>query len=251
MRIVRFVEKGGEGRYGVIEGDDVYAVEGEVFGDLNRGERVGALSELRLLAPCQPTKVVAVGLNYAAHAAESQKEVPAEPILFLKPPSAVIGPGEKIVYPAISQWVDHEAELVAVVGRRARNVAAGEALDYLLGYTCGNDVSARDLQRRDGQWARGKGFDTFCPLGPWIVTDLEPGDLAIACRVNGQVRQESRTSHMVFSVAELVAHVTQVMTLEPGDVILTGTPAGIGPLQRGDRVEVEIEGVGVLENRVV
>jgi len=251
MRIVRFVEKGGEGRYGVIEGDDVYAVEGEVFGDLNRGERVGALSELRLLAPCQPTKVVAVGLNYAAHAAESQKEVPAEPILFLKPPSAVIGPGEKIVYPAISQWVDHEAELVAVVGRRARNVAAGEALDYLLGYTCGNDVSARDLQRRDGQWARGKGFDTFCPLGPWIVTDLEPGDLSIACRVNGQVRQESRTSHMVFSVAELVAHVTQVMTLEPGDVILTGTPAGIGPLQRGDRVEVEIEGVGVLENRVV
>jgi len=250
MRIVRFVE-GGEGRYGLVEGDDVYAVEGEVFGDLKRGKRVGSLSELRLLAPCQPTKVVAVGLNYAAHAAESQKEVPAEPILFLKPPSAVIGPGENIVYPSISQWVDHEAELAAVVGRRARNVAAEEALDYLLGYTCGNDVSARDLQRRDGQWARGKGFDTFCPLGPWIVTDLEPGDLAIACRVNGQVRQDSRTSYMVFSVAELVAHVTQVMTLEPGDVILTGTPAGIGPLQRGDQVEVEIEGVGVLENRVV
>ena len=250
MRIVRFVE-GGEGRYGLVEGDDVYAVEGEVFGDLKRGKRVGSLSELRLLAPCQPTKVAAVGLNYAAHAAESQKEVPAEPILFLKPPSAVIGPGENIVYPSISQWVDHEAELAAVVGRRARNVAAEEALDYLLGYTCGNDVSARDLQRRDGQWARGKGFDTFCPLGPWIVTDLEPGDLAIACRVNGPVRQDSRTSYMVFSVAELVAHVTQVMTLEPGDVILTGTPAGIGPLQRGDQVEVEIEGVGVLENRVV
>ena len=250
MRIVRFVE-GGEGRYGLVEGDDVYAVEGEVFGDLKRGKRVGSLSELRLLAPCQPTKVAAVGLNYAAHAAESQKEVPAEPILFLKPPSAVIGPGENIVYPSISQWVDHEAELAAVVGRRARNVAAEEALDYLLGYTCGNDVSARDLQRRDGQWARGKGFDTFCPLGPWIVTDLEPGDLAIACRVNGQVRQGSRTSYMVFSVAELVAHVTQVMTLEPGDVILTGTPAGIGPLQRGDQVEVEIEGVGVLENGVV
>jgi 2-keto-4-pentenoate hydratase/2-oxohepta-3-ene-1,7-dioic acid hydratase in catechol pathway len=250
VKIARFAWKG-ETKYGLIEGDSVYALKGDVFVAFERGERVGTLSQVRLLAPCTPTKVVAVGLNYADHAAETKHEIPAEPLLFLKPASAVIGPGENIVYPPLSQRVDYEAELAAVIGRRTRNVSVDGALDRVLGYTCGNDVTARDLQRQDGQWTRSKSFDTFCPLGPWIVTDLDPSDLAVESRVNGKVRQRSRTRHLIFSVAELIHHVAQVMTLEPGDVILTGTPAGIGPLQPGDRVEIEVEGVGVLENGVV
>ena len=250
MKIVRFTQDS-EPKYGLIEDNEVYAIEGDVFGDFERGERVGTLPEMRLLAPCEPTKIVAVGRNYAEHAAEMQSQVPTEPLVFLKPPSAVIGPGAAIVYPPISQRVDYEAELAVVIGRRARNVPANEALDFVLGYTCGNDVTARDLQRKDGQWTRSKSFDTFCPLGPWIVTSLDASDLPIESRVNGAVKQRSRTSQMIFPVAELIRHITQVMTLEPGDVILTGTPAGIGPLQPGDRVEVEIEGIGVLENTVV
>jgi 2-keto-4-pentenoate hydratase/2-oxohepta-3-ene-1,7-dioic acid hydratase in catechol pathway len=250
LKIVRFTWEH-ETKYGFIEKEKVYAVEGDVFGDFERGEQVGALSEIRLLAPCVPTKIVALGRNYAEHAAETQSQVPTEPLIFLKPTSAVIGPGATIVYPPISQRVDHESELAVVIGRRAKNVSAEEALDFVLGYTCGNDVTARDLQRKDGQWTRSKSFDTFCPLGPWIVTGLDPSDLAIECRVNGAVKQRSSTRQMVFSVAELVRYITQVMTLKPGDVILTGTPAGISPLQPGDRVEVEIEGIGVLENAVV
>jgi 2-keto-4-pentenoate hydratase/2-oxohepta-3-ene-1,7-dioic acid hydratase in catechol pathway len=249
VKIVRFSWQG-KARYGLLERDVVYAVEGSPFGTFERGERIGSLSEVRLLAPCAPTKIVAVGLNYADHAAEANRDVPAEPLIFLKPPSAVIGPGKKVAYPPISQRVDHEAELAVVIGRRARNVSSGEALNCVLGYTCGNDITARDLQRQDGQWTRSKSFDTFCPLGPWIVTGLNPGDLSIEARVNGEVRQRSRTRHMIFSVAQLIHHVAQVMTLEPGDVILTGTPSGVGPLWPGDRVEVEIEGLGVLENRV-
>jgi len=159
-----------EPKYGLIEDNEVYAIEGDVFGDFERGERVGTLPEMRLLAPCEPTKIVAVGRNYAEHAAEMQSQVPTEPLVFLKPPSAVIGPGAAIVYPPISQRVDYEAELAVVIGRRARNVPANEALDFVLGYTCGNDVTARDLQRKDGQWTRSKSFDTFCPLGPWTAT---------------------------------------------------------------------------------
>ena len=250
MKIVRLTWEGGA-QYGLVEDGVVYVAEGNPFGTYERGKRAGVLSEVMLLAPCTPTKIVAVGLNYADHAAEANHEVPPEPLLFLKPPSAVIGPNESVVYPPISQRVDYEAELVAVIGRRAKNIPVERALDYVLGYTCGNDVTARDLQRKDGQWSRSKSFDTFCPLGPWIVTDIAPDDLAIESRVNGRVRQQSRTCHMIFSVADLVHHVTQVMTLEPGDVILTGTPAGIGPLQPGDHVEVEIEGIGILANNVV
>ncbi|HFD39875.1 MAG TPA: FAA hydrolase family protein, partial [Anaerolineae bacterium] len=177
--------------------------------------------------------------------------VPDEPLLFLKPPSAVIGPGEAIVYPQhLSRRVEHEAELAVVIGRRARRVPPAEAPAYILGYTCANDVTARDLQRRDGQWTRGKGFDTFCPLGPWIVPGLDPGDLAIRCLVNGQVRQQGRTSQMIFAIADLIAYISAVMTLEPGDVILTGTPSGVGLLQPGDQVTVEIEGIGSLTNPV-
>lgn len=214
------------------------------------GRRLGSAGEFRLLAPCVPTKVLAVGLNYAAHAAEAGMEVPEEPLFFLKPPSAVIGPGETIVHPKLSQRVDYEAELAVVIGRRARRVAREEALDYVLGYTCGLDVTARDLQRTDGQWTRAKGFDTFCPLGPWIVPGLDPHDLLVECRVNGQVRQRARTSDLIFPVEDLLHRASLVMTLEPGDVLLTGTPSGVGPLQPGDEVEVEIEGIGVLRNVV-
>jgi 2-keto-4-pentenoate hydratase/2-oxohepta-3-ene-1,7-dioic acid hydratase in catechol pathway len=173
-------------------------------------------------------------------------------MFFLEPPSAVIGPGAPIVYPAhLSQRVEHEAELVVVIGRRARHVRRKDAFSYVLGYTCGNDVTARDLQRRDGQWSRAKGFDSFCPLGPWIETDLDITDLSIQCRVNGELRQDGRTKDLVFPLDQLIAYVSAVMTLEPGDVILTGTPAGVSPLQPGDRVAVEVEGIGVLENSVV
>jgi 2-keto-4-pentenoate hydratase/2-oxohepta-3-ene-1,7-dioic acid hydratase in catechol pathway len=224
----------------------------EPWESLRPGPVVADLEDVTLLAPCLPSKIIAVGRNYAAHAAEHGAEVPAEPLIFLKPPSAVIGPQQAIVYPErLSQHVDHEAELVVVIGRRARRVRRVEALAYVLGYTCANDVTARDLQQRDGQWARSKGFDTFCPLGPWIVTDLNITDTAVRCRVNTELRQDGRTSDMVFGVDELIAYASAVMTLEPGDLILTGTPAGVGPMLPGDRVAVEIEGIGVLENEVV
>jgi 2-keto-4-pentenoate hydratase/2-oxohepta-3-ene-1,7-dioic acid hydratase in catechol pathway len=216
------------------------------------GPPVASLDQVELLVPCQPTKIVAVGLNYADHAAEAGLEVPAEPLLFLKPPSTIIGPGAAIVYPRdLSRRVDYEAELAVVVGRRAHRVAPQAALDFVQGYTCANDVTARDLQRRDGQWTRAKGFDTFCPLGPWIIADLDTSNLTLRCRVNGELRQEGCTKDMLFPVAELIAHVSAVMTLEAGDVILTGTPAGIGPLQPGDRVAIEIEDIGELVNEVV
>jgi 2-keto-4-pentenoate hydratase/2-oxohepta-3-ene-1,7-dioic acid hydratase in catechol pathway len=209
------------------------------------------LTAVRLLAPCRPTKILAVGLNYRTHAAEAGYDVPSEPLVFSKPPSSVIGPLETIVYPALSQQVDYEGELAVVIGRQARSVSPVKAHDFVLGYTCGNDVTARDLQRRDDQWTRAKGFDTFCPLGPCIVTGLDTAHLAIRTHVNGEIRQDASTADMVFNVAELIAYVSQVMTLEPGDVILTGTPSGVGPLQPGDVVDVEIEGIGALRNPVV
>jgi len=234
-----------------VEGETVYALEGELYGRLQRGAAVAPLDKVRLLAPCQPSKVVAVGLNYRDHAAETHNVLPAEPLLFLKPPTAVLGPDEAIVCPAMSQQVDYEAELAVVIGRRAHKVSPGEAAGCVLGYTCANDVTARDVQQRERHNSRAKSFDTFCPLGPWIVTNVCPDDLAIQCRVNGVLRQDSRTSQLVFGVPALVSFISQVMTLLPGDVVLTGTPAGIGPLAPGDVVEVEIEGVGVLRNPVI
>jgi len=250
MRIVRFQYKSTIA-YGLVEGETVYALEGELYGQFQRGAAVAPLATVRLLAPCQPSKVVAVGLNYRDHAVETRNALPAEPLLFLKPATSVIGPGEAIVRPAMSQQVDHEAELAVVIGRRAQKVGPEDATGYILGYTCANDVTARDIQQRERHNSRAKSFDTFCPLGPWIVTDLSPDDLGIQCRVNGVRRQDSRTSQLVFGVPALVSFVSQVMTLLPGDVILTGTPAGIGPLATGDVVEVEIEGVGVLRNVVL
>lgn len=250
MKLVRFL-KNDQPCYGLIEGEAVYAIEGYIFGKFRQAEKVATLTEVSLLAPCQPTKILGVGLNYRTHAAEVGQVVPPEPLLFFKPPSSVIGPLKPIVYPLLSQQVDYEGELAVVIGQRVRNVSPEKARDFVLGYTCGNDVTARDLQRQDDQWTRAKGSDTFCPLGPYIVTDLDPAHLAIRTWVNGEIRQSAFTADMVFSVAELIAYISQVMTLEPGDVILTGTPAGVGPLQPGDVVEVEIEGIGTLRNPVV
>jgi 2-keto-4-pentenoate hydratase/2-oxohepta-3-ene-1,7-dioic acid hydratase in catechol pathway len=217
------------------------------------GPEVGPLERVSLLAPVLPTKIICVGRNYPAHAAEHDARVPVEPLLFLKPPSAVIGPGAPVILPPQSERIEYEAELAVVIGRRCRSVLPQDAWQVVLGVTCANDITARDLQRRDGQWTRAKGFDTFCPVGPWIVTGLsmlEVEDLSVTCRVNGEVRQRGRTSEMVFSPWDLIAYASAVMTLNPGDLILTGTPAGVGPLDAGDLVEVEVEGVGVLANPV-
>jgi 2-keto-4-pentenoate hydratase/2-oxohepta-3-ene-1,7-dioic acid hydratase in catechol pathway len=205
--------------------------------------------EVELLSPCLPTKIVCIGLNYAEHAHELGMHLPEEPIIFIKPPSAAIGPGGDIIYPSSSKHVDYEGELAVVIGRRAKNISASFASDYILGYTCFNDVTARDLQQKDGQWTRAKSFDTFAPLGPWIA-DIDPSELDIRTRVNGIFKQDSNTSDLIFSIPRLVEFVSQIMTLEPGDVIATGTPPGVGPLKSGDVVEVEIEGIGVLRNIV-
>ncbi len=250
MIIIRFQTPAGP-EFGIVEDEMVYRAEGGYNLGFLRAEAVGKLSQLTLLSPCQVTKIVAVGRNYAAHAAEHGDEVPSEPLIFLKPPSAVIGPNEPIVCPPQSAQVEHEAELAVVIGRRARRVTAADAWDYVLGYTCANDVTARDLQRSDGQWSRAKGFDTFAPLGPWIVTDVDPADLTVACRVNGQMKQQASTTDMVFKIPQLIEYITAAMTLEPGDVVLTGTPEGVSPIRPGDHVEVEVEGIGVLHNPVV
>jgi 2-keto-4-pentenoate hydratase/2-oxohepta-3-ene-1,7-dioic acid hydratase in catechol pathway len=203
-----------------------------------------------LLPPTTPTKIVCIGRNYADHAKELGNEAPSEPLLFLKPPSALLAPGGTIVRPSQSQLVHHEGELAIVVGREAKNVSREHWRDYVLGFTCANDVSARDLQRKDVQFTRGKGFDTFCPIGPHIETDLDPSDLRVVTRLNGEVKQDGRTSQMIFPCDVLFAYVSEHMTLMPGDVILTGTPAGVGSLNAGDTVEVEIEGIGTLTNAV-
>ena len=220
------------------------------FGDVTFTGQELLGSQVRLLAPVLPSKIIAVGKNYAEHAKEMGGEVPADPMIFLKPNTAVIGPNAAIELPAMSAQVEHEAELAVVIGRLCKEVPVEWVKDVILGYTCANDVTARDLQRTDGQWGRAKGFDTFCPLGPWINTDLDPSDLAISCDVDGDVRQEARTSAMVRGVPALIAWISTVMTLLPGDVILTGTPAGVGLLKSGDEVAVTIEGIGTLVNEV-
>lgn len=214
---------------------------------------VGAytLNEVRLLPPVTPSKIACVGRNYAEHAAELGNDVPPEPLIFLKPPSALIGPDAEVIYPAISERVDHEGELAVVIGRRCRNVAEQDALSYVFGYTVANDVTARDLQKKDGQWTRGKGFDTFAPVGPWIDTTFNPTDCIVRCLVNGEVRQQSTTALMIYSIPRIIAHISRFMTLEPGDLIMTGTPSGVGAVKPGDVMTVEVEGLGSITNRVV
>jgi 2-keto-4-pentenoate hydratase/2-oxohepta-3-ene-1,7-dioic acid hydratase in catechol pathway len=243
-------EKNGETRYGWLDGARVGAVTGDVFGSYKRESIAADLFDVEILPPVTPSKIIAVSQNYAARSAEEGLPRPDLPPLFLKPPSAVIGHGDEIILPPQSSQVEHEAELAVIIGRRARWVSVEDALKFVWGYTCANDVTARDLERRDSQLTRCKGFDTFCPLGPWVSTDVDPADVVITCTVNGQVRQMTSTREMVFSVPQLIAFISSVMTLEPGDVILTGTPAGVGPLTPGDRVEIDIEGIGTLTNTV-
>jgi 2-keto-4-pentenoate hydratase/2-oxohepta-3-ene-1,7-dioic acid hydratase in catechol pathway len=253
MRTCRF-RKAGREAYGVLEkdGKSLRALSAEPWGGgLPEGAAI-PLAEVELLAPVRPTKIVAIGRNYRAHAAELGQEVPKEPLLFIKPSSAVIGPGDGIVVPESSKLVHHESELAAVVGRTlTRAGTAAQAREGIFGWTCLNDVTARDIQRSEGHFTRAKSFDTFCPIGPWVDTDVNPLDLTVTCRVNGEERQRGYTRDMVYDPYLLVAFISQVMTLYPGDVVTTGTPEGVGPLKRGDWVEVEVSGVGVLRNPVV
>jgi 2-keto-4-pentenoate hydratase/2-oxohepta-3-ene-1,7-dioic acid hydratase in catechol pathway len=242
--------------FGVVEGEagglTVAAIEGHPFGRLAFTGQRWAVADVRLLSPILPSKVVCVGRNYVEHAAEHNEPVPTEPLLFLKPSTAVVGPNDAIRLPVQSRRVEHEAELAVVIGASgARRVDRAAAQRAVFGYTCANDVTARDLQRSDGQWTRAKGFDSFCPLGPWIVTDLDATDLEIRCEIGDEVRQLGRTRDMVFDVPTLVSYISHVMTLLPGDVVLTGAPAGVGPLTAGDVVTVRIEGIGALANRVL
>lgn len=249
MRLVRLLHEG-DVRFGIAEDTTVTLISDEPFAAYEH-DGVVPLSQAELLAPVIPTKIVCVGVNYRAHAEEMGHTLPDEPVIFLKPPTAINHANGDILVPEPGMRIDHEAELAIVMGRRAHRVTEDEALDHVLGYTCANDVTARDIQKKDGQWTRAKGFDGFCPLGPWVVTDIDPSDLKIEALLNGEVVQSSRTSDMVFDVPAVVSFVSRVMTLLPGDVILTGTPSGIGPMRSGDVIEVRIEGIGSLVNRVV
>lgn len=246
----RFSIEGGPARWGEYSKGRVFEIIPDPFGPWERSGFSWRQSDIQPLAPVVPSKIVAVGVNYADHAKEFGKAPPPEPLIFLKPPSAVISPGETIRRPKRSKQVDYEGEIAVVIGRRARSVSRARALEYVLGYTLMNDVTARDLQRLDGQWSRAKGFDTFAPLGPWIVAGLRPGRLGIETFVNGRRRQSSSTAQLIFDVPTLVSHISGVMTLEPGDVISTGTPSGVGPLRRGDRVEIRCPQIGRLVNKV-
>ena len=251
MKIARF-STGGDPRFGIVDDDEIVVLRGDpMFSGFDTTEERIPLADVKLLAPVIPrSKVVAVGRNYREHAAELGNEAPAEPLLFLKPNTSVIGPGDTIVRPQQSSRVDFEGELAVVIGSIAKNVSEADAASVVFGYTVANDVTARDLQEKDGQWARAKGFDTFCPLGPVIETEFEVASQGIETRVNGEVRQSGRLDEMVHSVASVIAYASAVFTLLPGDVILTGTPAGVGPIVAGDTVEVTVEGIGTLSNPV-
>jgi 2-keto-4-pentenoate hydratase/2-oxohepta-3-ene-1,7-dioic acid hydratase in catechol pathway len=250
MKVVR-VQTGDRIAYGVPEPDGIRVFEGSPFVAWEQTDAMVSYEDAKLLAPVFPTKVVCVGKNYVEHAAELNSEVPSEPLIFLKPATAVIGPGAPIVYPRVSSNVHHEAELAVVIGAVAHHVRAEDADRAIFGYTAANDVTARDLQFKDGQWTRAKGFDTFCPIGPAIETELDPSQgLLVEARVNGETRQSGSTADMVFDVPTIIEYITAVMTLLPGDVILTGTPPGVGPMLPGDRVDVQVERIGILSNQV-
>ena len=252
MKICRYLCLDSREHYGILEGDVINELEDTPFNTLNTSGITHNYQGVKLLAPCMPSKIIAVGLNYRDHAEEMKKELPSEPMLFMKPGTSVIGSEDNIIYPShMSSRVDYEGELAVVIAKTAKNVEKGDSGKYILGYTCMNDVTARDLQSMDIQFTRAKGFDTFAPLGPVIETDIDPSDLEIKTYLNGSLKQNSRTSNLIFEVDFLVAFVSQVMTLYPGDVISTGTPSGIAPMKPGDIVEVHIENIGVLRNEVV
>jgi 2-keto-4-pentenoate hydratase/2-oxohepta-3-ene-1,7-dioic acid hydratase in catechol pathway len=250
MKFVRY-RQGEQVHHGVLEGNEIRHIEGSLFGTHNVTEQRSLLSEVQLLAPLIPGKLIAIGLNYRKHAEEVNKPLPNEPMMFLVSPTAVVGPGEAIRLKYPEHRTEHEGELAIVIGRRATQVPAAEALNYVFGYTCCNDISDRVLQKKDGQFTRAKSFATYKPLGPAIVTDIDPDHSPIRVLVNGEIRQDSNTSDMIFNTAEIISFVSQVMTLEAGDVIITGTPSGVAPLNEGDTVEVQIEGIGNLVNSVL
>jgi len=250
MQIVRFrVEN--KTRYGVLEGSHIVEYAGTPYGPFKKGRKKYPLKQTVLMMPVVPSKVVAIALNYREHAEELHLPVPVEPIIFLKPLSALCGPDDPIVFPPQAQRVDYEAELAIVIKKRCHHTAAERAREHVLGYTCLNDVTARDLMARDGQWTRAKGFDSFCPVGPCIATDIDPNGVDVESYLNGEKKQGSNTKHCIFPIEDLIARVSAVMTLLPGDVIATGTPAGIGPMRPGDKVEVRIAGIGSLKNPVI
>jgi 2-keto-4-pentenoate hydratase/2-oxohepta-3-ene-1,7-dioic acid hydratase in catechol pathway len=250
VKIVRFTI-GRKAEYGILDGKMANSLAGNPYQRIKATGQSYRLSDIRLLPPCLPTKIVALGLNYRSHAEEVNLKIPAEPLIFLKPSTSVIGPEDNIVYPQSSQQVDYEGELGVVIKKPARQVSVEEASRYILGYTCFNDVTARDLQYRDRQWTRSKGFDTFAPIGPCIETELDPDNLSLETRLNGEIKQKTTTGDLIFPAYELVSFISHVMTLLPGDVIATGTTSGIGPMQPGDTIEVIIENIGTLRNFVV
>jgi 2-keto-4-pentenoate hydratase/2-oxohepta-3-ene-1,7-dioic acid hydratase in catechol pathway len=250
VKIVRYIA-GKKAEYGIWHGELVQSLAGNPYQHLKPTDRYHQLSNLRLLPPCTPSKIVALGLNYHSHAEEVKLSLPAEPLIFLKPSTAVIGPEDKIIYPASSQRVDYEGELGVVIKKRTWQISRDQAMSHVLGYTCFNDVTARDLQSKDKQWTRAKSFDTFAPIGPCIETELDPHNLSLETYLNGELKQQTSTSDLIFSVPELVSFISHIMTLLPGDVIATGTTSGIGPMQPGDTVEIKIENIGTLRNYVV
>lgn len=249
MQIIRYEHQKKINWGWVLEGR-VGKIEGNIYEDFQRHDLDLSLDEISILPPVIPGKIICIGRNYAAHAAEHQVEVPEIPLIFLKPPSSILADGENIIIPPQSNQVEHEAELAVIIGRKGRWIEPDLAKEYIFGYTIANDVTARDLQRLDGQWTRGKGFDTFCPIGPVIETDFDDSDALITCRVNQQVRQMASTRDMIFPTERLISFISSIMTLDVGDVILTGTPAGVGVLNSGDMIEIEIEGIGTLKNYV-
>ena len=253
QKIIRFRDKEkGNIAYGLTDGQKVTVLKQAPWESMEISKQTAVLSEVTLLAPVEPSKIICIGLNYHAHVAASQSadEAPEYPLIFLKPSSSVIGPGEKIVHPPQSERVDYEAELGVVIGKTAKNVSPDTAEEYILGFTCVNDVTARDLQKKDGQWSRAKGFDTFCPVGPWIVTELDYRDVLVEGVLNDEVKQSGRTSLMIFNIPFLISYISSIMTLNPGDLISTGTPAGIAPMKPGDKIEVRVEGIGTLQNHM-
>lgn len=250
MKIARFAAEK-KVRYGILDGESIQCIKGKPYRSIKPSGSRYKLSEVKLLAPCLPSKIVALGFNYRSHAEEFKAHLPQAPLFFLKPSTSVIGPEEDIIYPPSSNRVDYEGELAVVIKKPTWRVSQDEANDYILGYTCLNDVTARDLQAEDKQWTRGKSFDTFAPVGPWIETELDPANLLLETYLNGELKQKVRTSDLIFSVLQLVSFISHVMTLLPGDIIATGTPEGIGPMLPGDTVEVRLERIGTLRNRVV
>jgi 2-keto-4-pentenoate hydratase/2-oxohepta-3-ene-1,7-dioic acid hydratase in catechol pathway len=250
MKIIRFINNG-KTAYGILNKDVVKVIQGKPFNKIKYSGVTLKLSDVKLLPPCIPTKIVCLGLNYRSHAEETKANIPKVPLLFLKPPTAIIGPEDKIIYPAMSERVDYEGEFGVVIKKKASRISSQKALDYVLGYTCFNDVTARDIQSSDGQWTRAKGFDTFAAFGPCIETDADPANTPIETYLNGKLKQKGNTNDLIFPIKEIISFVSRVMTLLPGDIIATGTPSGIGPMQDGDTIEIKIAPIGVLRNYLI